>query len=167
MKRIAIVGCPGCGKTTFARKLGAKTKLPVIHLDYYYHQTEYDYYNNKEAWIKRVKKLIAQDKWIMDGNYSSTYDSRFKRADIVIILDYPRRKSMYGVIKRRIQYHNKLRDEMPSDWTEKVDLGFIRYVWNFRKNDRYKITDIISTLQNKEIIIFKKRSDAEAYLVNL
>jgi len=33
MKRIAIVGISGSGKSTFARRLGEKLGIPVIHLD--------------------------------------------------------------------------------------------------------------------------------------
>src|SRR5262245_29450678 len=35
-KRIALVGCPGAGKTVLAKKLGGELDLPVIHLDSYY-----------------------------------------------------------------------------------------------------------------------------------
>jgi adenylate kinase family enzyme len=33
MKRIAIIGCGGSGKTVLATQLGAKLGLPVPHLD--------------------------------------------------------------------------------------------------------------------------------------
>jgi len=33
MERVMIIGCAGAGKSTLARKLGAITGLPVIHLD--------------------------------------------------------------------------------------------------------------------------------------
>jgi len=164
MNRVAIIGCPGTGKTTFAGKLAKKTELPVIHLDYYYHQTEHDYYHDKAAWIKWVEQLIRQDKWIMDGNYSSTFEARFKQADTIIFFDLPRRTSLYGVIKRRIQYRNKQRHEMPSDWEEKANLEFLRYVWNFNGAPRQRLVDLLAQTKDKEVIVFTSRAQAEEFL---
>jgi adenylate kinase family enzyme len=167
MKRIAIVGCPGAGKTTFAGKLAKKTKLPVIHLDYYYHQAKYDYYNNKSAWITRVEQLIGQDEWIMDGNYSSTFELRFKRADTIIFFDLPRRTSLYSVVKRRFQYRNKQRQEMPSDWKEKANLEFLRYVWSFNGAPRQQLIALLAQVKDKEVIVFTNRTQAEKFLAKL
>lgn len=164
MKRIAVVGCPGTGKTTFSRRLGQKTSLPVVHLDYYYHQKKYNYYHDKEAWVKRVEQLINQDKWIIDGNYKSTFELRFKRADTIIFLDYPRRVAMYGAIKRRVEHRNKLREEMPSDWKEKANLEFLRYVWNFKKKHRGKILEALDKAKAQDILTFTNRQQAEEYL---
>ena len=36
MKRIMIIGCPGSGKSTFARALAKKTGLPLHYLDMMY-----------------------------------------------------------------------------------------------------------------------------------
>lgn len=33
MKRVLILGSPGAGKSTFARKLQSKTKLPLVYMD--------------------------------------------------------------------------------------------------------------------------------------
>lgn len=164
MKRVAIVGCPGSGKTTFTRKLAEKTKLPTIHLDYYYHQKMYDYPNNSEAWKGRVKELIAKDAWIMDGNYNSTINERFRRADTIIFFDYPRRKSLYGVLKRRIQYRNKLREEMPSDWKETASFEFLVFVWNFRRDKRGTTIKALEDNKNKEVFIFTNQKQAQEYL---
>lgn len=167
MKRVAIIGCPGVGKTTFAIKLAAKTKLPLIHLDYYYHQNEHDYYHDKQAWIKRVELLIAQDKWIMDGNYSSTFEQRFKRADTIIFIDFPRRMALWGVVKRRIHYRNKQRQEMPSDWKEKANLEFLTYVWNFKRKHRSKQLSALKKARGKDVIVFTKRAQAKEFLAKV
>ena len=36
MTRILVIGCPGAGKTYFAKKLKEITGLPVIHMDNLY-----------------------------------------------------------------------------------------------------------------------------------
>ena len=36
MKRVIIIGCPGSGKSTFARELHARTNLPLYYLDMLY-----------------------------------------------------------------------------------------------------------------------------------
>ena len=36
MKKIVIVGCAGCGKSTLAKLLGSNLNLPVFHLDTIY-----------------------------------------------------------------------------------------------------------------------------------
>jgi adenylate kinase family enzyme len=164
MKRVAVIGCPGAGKSYFSRQLGSQTGLPVIYLDYYYHQLKYNYYEDKKAWVAHVKKLLQQEYWIMDGNYSSTFPERFKRADTVIFFDYPRRFSVYRVLKRRFQYRNKHREEMPSGWQEKADFEFLKYVWYFNKDSKNKILDAIHHSDIKNVIVFKNPRQAKAYL---
>ena len=33
MKKVIVIGCPGSGKSTFARALHNKTGIPLYHLD--------------------------------------------------------------------------------------------------------------------------------------
>ena len=48
-KKILIVGTSASGKSTFARKLAAKTKLPLIHIDSIMWQPGWDYIGDTEA----------------------------------------------------------------------------------------------------------------------
>ncbi len=167
MKRIAIVGCPGSGKTTVAFQMKAITGLPIEHLDYYYHQLKYGYYDDKEVWIKKAEVIIKKPKWIMDGNYSSTFEQRFKRADLIIFFDYPRWLTMYRVIKRRWQFNNKKRLEMPDDWVEKVDWEFLKYVWRFKGKSHSKITAALEKFSDTPVVVLKNPSETENYLKSL
>lgn len=167
MKRVAVVGSPGAGKTYFSRRLAEKTSLPIVHLDFYYNDKNLGYENNRDAWIKMVEKIVAKDRWIIDGNYKSTFPSRFSRADTIIFLDYPRWRAVKGIYKRRLQYRNKVRSDMPEGWIEKVPRDFFLFVWKFNKKNRQSIVDALQSNDSKKIIIFRKPADAEKYLEKL
>ena len=40
MKKVIIIGCPGAGKSTFARKLKDRTGLPLFYLDMIWHKAD-------------------------------------------------------------------------------------------------------------------------------
>lgn len=168
MKRVLVIGCPGAGKTTFAKKLAEITQLPLIHLDVYYNDKKLGYENDKIAWRKKVFELMKPGKWIMDGNYSSSFPERFEKADTIFFFDFPRRLRLRGILMRRIEYHNqrKKRDDMPGDWREKITWEFFWYVWSFEKY-KPKITSVLNKETRKKVIIFKNRRDAQNYLDSL
>lgn len=128
MKRVVIIGCPGAGKSTFSRQLAQATNLPLVHLDFYYHDDRFDYQHDKHEWRKLVALLADKERWIIEGNYKSTFELRFPRADTIIYFDYPRYISVWRTLKRRAQYHNKLRPEMPANWQEKISPEFMKFV---------------------------------------
>lgn len=165
MKKVIIVGSPGSGKSTFAAKLHDKTGLPLIHLDFYYHQMKYSYYNDRAAWVARVLLLMETDKWIMDGNYKSTILMRCETADTIILFDLPRWLCVYRVLTRRFHYRNKQRPDMPKEWSEKLTYEFIRYVWKFSKEQIPTVLEGIAANTDKQILIFHKQADVDAYLV--
>lgn len=164
MKRIVIIGCPGVGKTTFSRKLAAKTNLPLTHLDSYYHDTKHDYQNDKQAWKQLVSSLVNKDKWIIEGNYKSTFELRFARADTIIYLDFPRRTAIYRTLKRRIQHHSKLRPEMPANWKEKISPKFMQFVWSFNATEKPMMYTLLAQQKDKNIVILKNGQETDAYL---
>ncbi|HEY5442373.1 MAG TPA: hypothetical protein VIJ68_02455 [Candidatus Saccharimonadales bacterium] len=167
MKRVVVVGCPGSGKSTFSKKLANKTGLPVVHLDYYYHQTQHNYYINTEAWNAKVVELIEPATWIVEGNYGATFPERFRAADTIIFFDIPRRICFYRIFKRWMYYRDRKRDEMPDDWAEKLDPEFLKYVWHFSKRSKPKILTQVNAHKNKNVLIFNKSKTAEDYLESI
>lgn len=88
MQRVVIFGRGGSGKTTLSCQLGLRTGLPVIELDKVYWDKSLSILS-KEEWIHRQSQIVANDKWILDGDlgpYDVTWP-RLERADTVIILD--------------------------------------------------------------------------------
>lgn len=166
MKKVTIVGCPGAGKSTFSRALSEKTKIPLLHLDFYYHQKGRDYEKNKQAWLDKLKELTSGDTWIIEGNYGSSYEQRIPKSDTLIFMDMPSWLSIWSVLKRRIQFRNKKRAEMPDDWIEKIDPIFFKFVVLFRIKSRKDVLAGIEKYrhENLEVITFRTRKSAYKWL---
>ena len=158
MKRIMIIGCPGSGKSTFARALAAKTGLPLYYLDMMYWNPDRTT-KPKEEFRAALRETVALPEWIIDGNYGSTLEVRMEACDTVIFLDYPVEVCIAGVEERRC----KPRPDMP--WVEvEPDLEFIEFIKKYNEESRPKVIELLEKYKEKNIIIFKSRAEADEYL---
>ena len=134
-KRIAIIGPGGAGKSTMARQIGAKTGLPVVHLDaLYWHEGWRE--TPKDVWEQTVRELTQQPQWITDGNYGGTMALRLEAADTIIFLDLPPLLCVWRVVRRWRQYRSQSRPDMAPGCPEKVDVAFVQWIWNYRRDRR-------------------------------
>jgi len=102
MDRILIIGSSGAGKTTLATWLGRRLDLPVIHLDFHYWRSNWTV-PLAEEWRARVSELVQGDKWVMDGNFGGSLNIRLPACDTITFLDFPRRISLWRILKRWTQ----------------------------------------------------------------
>ena len=166
MKKILVIGSGGAGKSTFARRLGEKTGIEVIHLDKLYWKPNWTE-TPKDEWRKIVGKIIKKDEWIMDGNFGGTMEMRIDACDIVIFLDFPRTVCVYRALKRWIAYYKTNRPDMTEGCNEKFDLKFLGWIWNFEKNAKPRIENLLEKFQNEKTIIrLPSKREVENFLVN-
>src|SRR5436305_11658269 len=106
MEKIVVIGSAGAGKSTFARQLGAKLEIEVLHLDCYFWDPGW---REKSLFERKViqHSLMKKDRWIIEGTYLGTSDERLDAADWIIFLDINLLICLWRVIKRRIQNHKK------------------------------------------------------------
>lgn len=164
MKRVSVIGCPGAGKTTFSRELSRSTKLPLVHLDFMYHDQTYSYQTDKDSWRKRVLKETKERRWIIDGNYKSTFDIRLPKSDTIIFLDYPTYISIWRAIKRRVQYREKVRDDMPSTWKERLGMDFFVFILKFNLLIAPRMRELLKSYNDKDVIILRSPRQAKTFL---
>lgn len=162
MKKAIVIGCPGSGKSTFARKLQKATGIPLYHLDMFYWNADKTTVE-KSAFIKRLQDILVKDTWIIDGNYGSTMEMRLTVCDTVFFLDYPTDVCLSGIAARR----DKPRSDMP--WVESgaVDKEFISFVENYNKKSRPVVLTLLERYSNKNIIVFHTRDEADEFLKRL
>ena len=166
MERIMIIGCGGAGKSTLARQLGEKTGLPVVHLDKLFWKPGWVSIS-REEFDTVHREAIAQDRWIIDGNFDRTIPERLTRCDTVIYLDFSRFSCLLGVVKRILTTYGSVRPDMGAGCPERLDWEFLRWVWNFNKNKRENNHRLLKEAEGTAVIILKNRRDVKKFLQSI
>lgn len=167
MKKIAIIGCGGAGKSTLARQLATILRLPVIHLDKEFWQPGWQMLPKEEEG-KVLEKISRQTEWIIDGNYKNTMSARFNEADTIIFLDFSTLLCLRRVIRRFFTYRGRTRPDMTEGCPEKLDWSFIGWVLSYRHAYRPIVLDKLKQhTQNRKILVFKKPKQVSQFLIAL
>ena len=158
MNKVIVIGCPGGGKSTFARMLHEKTGLPLYYLDLMYWNADRTTVD-RAVFHERLHATMEKESWIIDGNYASTMEMRLAACDTVFFLDYSREVCLAGIDARR----GKSRPDMP--WVEtEGDEEFIAFIKNYSTDSRPKVMELLGRYSDKNIVIFKTRAEADAFL---
>ena len=160
-RRVAIIGCPGGGKSTFSRALRDRVGLTLYHLDAIYWRDDRTHLS-REEFYPLMREIISREEWIMDGNYNATLEWRISACDLLIFLDYPAEVCLEGVRARRGQK----RSDMP--WVEEGDdQEFLAFIRAFETESRPRIMELIGKYPGKAVVTFRTREEAEGYLAGL
>jgi hypothetical protein len=133
MRRIVVLGNAGSGKSTFARRLGARLALPVVHLDLLFWEPRWKEPDN-DVFRSRLSAAIAGDAWVCEGNYARrSFDLRLGKADLVVWLATPRLLCLGRVVLRTLL--GRPRPDLPVGCPEGLlapgMLEFFTFCWTF------------------------------------
>ena len=140
MRKVMIMGCPGSGKTTLARKLSCKLNLPLVHLDVLNWRDHWQPVSTEEFDALLLQE-VRKEAWIIDGNYHRTIPLRLEHCDTVIYLE--------------------------GNCPERFDFSFFKFVWDFNKNNRKNYLEMLSHQKDKTVIIFHNRRECSEFLRKL
>ena len=163
MRRVAVIGCGGAGKTTLANDLADRLGIPVVHIDSHYwrlvdgERVE----STPEEWKARHRMLIAEDEWVIDGMKFGVLDERLARADTVIYLDPSTASCLGGIIGRFVRHRGQDRPELGV--YVRINHEFLRWVSTFRARQRPLLMSKLASFEG-EVVILHRRAQVRRYL---
>ena len=122
--------------------------------------------SEREVFDAKVLAELEKPAWIIDGNYARTLPVRLEKCDGVIYLDFPRWLCILGVLKRVLTTYGTVRPDMPEGCPERFDWEFLKWVWNFNRNNREKTWAQLEKLPAEKVIILKNRREVRRFLQN-
>lgn len=154
MRRIAVIGNAGGGKSTLCARLGRELELPVYALDHMLW---------KPGWVKespdifaqKHKALLAQDSWIIDGwGPWETIEGRFQAADTIIFVDLPLHIHYWWACKRQFMCLFHPRPDGPDGCPMLPMTGrLLRMIWDVHTQARPQLIKLLDTFRATRQII--------------
>ena len=166
MKRVLVLGSSGAGKSTFAKELGSALDIETIHLDSFYWKPNWTP-TEPDEWAGTLNRLLARESWVMDGNYPDSLAFRLKYADTAIFLERSRIQSLVRCVGRYLKYRGQSRPELAPGCTEKIDLDFLRWIWNYPRDVKPRIAQALESQPNVDVVLLRGDSEARDYLSSL
>lgn len=165
MRKIMIIGvASGVGKSTFAKKVGEHLNIPVYHLDTLYWKPNW-VETSIEEFRQKQEEIVLKKEWIIEGNYTGTFDIRIPHADTIIYLELPLLVCLYRVVKRRIENHGKTRSDMTVGCPEKIDWPFIKFILTTYYPRRRKMAERFELYRrDKKVMVLKSKNEIKAFL---
>ena len=150
MKRVAVFGNAGGGKSTLARRLADLTRLPLYPLDTIQYRPGGGKVPNEE-YLKAHADLMRRDEWIIDGfgTVTSAWE-RFSRADTLVYIDLPLITHYWWVTKRLLRGLFVTPEGWPEDspmWTSTMNSYKVVWLCHRRLTPRYRqlVADVAAT----------------------
>ena len=157
MKRVAIFGRPGSGKSTFALDLKDQTGFPLHHLDKYFYIKNWIKRDHGE-FLKIQKGFVDENKWIIDGNSLKSLEMRYAKADLILYFNYPKWICYWRIMKRLFSKDSKIQDRALG-CKEQITFKFLAYIWTFEKRVEIQLKTLKEKYPLKKIIEINSGKD--------
>ncbi len=138
--RIYILGSPGSGKTTIARKISKEYGIARYGLD------------NKDVRDKLLNEIILKKDWIIEGVYCFQWiDESLNRADLIFYLTTPWKVQKNRIIRRFLKRKlgiDKTEKGINDDTLESV-INLLKWTKIYTKKDSLKMKENLASYKEK------------------
>lgn len=149
VRRIAIVGIGGSGKSTLGRTLADRTGLPLHHMDQLFWEPGWTEVP-PSTYLPRHAALVAKKEWVIEGYVDPEMRERLEAADLVLWLDYPGWLCCFRVIRRWLAHRTSARPELDSSLREEF---LPRFWWTvLTRRERVQIAAALTGTDDARVV---------------
>jgi adenylate kinase family enzyme len=168
VKKIAVVGPIGAGKSRLAHDLGKLLGIRVLHLDALFW---------KPGWVPTPRheheamqhRELATDSWIVEAQFDDMLPDWVYAADTVVFVDTSLGRSLWRVGKRRLNRHASVGTPVGEPGAlHRSLLKFARNQWQYRTRVRRELlAELARERHGRRVVILRRDSDTVAFLRSL
>lgn len=148
--KILIIGCVGCGKSTYAKRLSKKLRIPVYGIDEIVHDDTAGVRRSLDEQKELIKQIDSNTKWIIEGALRKELYFLLDMADLIIMIDLERDIVEHRVITRYIKQQRgieKINYKVDSEFLDMM-LGYVNKYYETRE----EIFEMLNKYKDKLII---------------
>ena len=164
MKKVAIIGCGGSGKSHVSRHLGRTLAAEVTHLDAVYYDDEWNPLP-PEKFEAVQRQLVSAPAWVIDGNYNSTLSIRLQACDTAVFLDLPTWQCLWGIFSRQASHGA---GQKQGGVYNRLTWNFVKYVATYRRRMRPKaLAQFDQHAQHATVVRLRSRRHVRRWLAEV
>lgn len=166
MRRIAVIGPAGSGKSWLARRLSNALGIRIVHLDKLYWKPGWVATPPRE-WETLQRRELSDEPWIVEGLHEATMHLWLEAADTIVFLDVGSLACLWRVTRRRLDMEEDVNAPEgcePAPFHQAL-LKFLRNQWMYVRSTR---GEILSELEGRRdgtrVFVLRAREDVNAFL---
>ncbi len=169
VKRIAVTGPAGAGKSRLSREIGAAWGIDVLHLDTLFWKPGWVETPAAE-WEAAQRRELERDSWIVDAQYDDMIPEWLDSADLVVVMDASPLRCLWRVSRRRLD-GNGGPDAPAGSKPGPVHRSlahFTRGQWHYRRTVRPKLlANLAPRRRQQRVVVLRTADDAQRFVAHL
>ena len=168
MRKVAVFGNAGGGKSTLARRLAELTSLPFIPLDMIQYRASGEV--PRDEYLKAHAELLKRDAWIIEGyGCRKSAWERFASADTLVYVDLPLATHFLWITKRLVNGFFRT----PESWPEgspmlSSTISSYRVLWSCHRYLTPKYRELVFYAQHhKRVHHLRSPAEIRAFLATV
>lgn len=154
VRRVAVVGNAGGGKTTLSQQLGAVLSVPVYALDSIKWRPGWEPVPDVEV-ARQCHAWIEEDRWVIDG--FGTWEfmaAEFDRAEVIVLLDLPLAVHYWRAMKRQMRDVFRARPDLPENCPMlRMTVPLLKTIWFTHKLARPKLLELVGRFRESKTVL--------------